>query len=132
MRRVALITLTLSLLPGCRSIAGPSDFAGTYFRLATVHNAPSGRLVLSKDGRYRFVSVIPGTVDPATGAPFYTEDLGTWTVDLPAIILRADSGEERKLVVRHSRSPIELEWSAAVRLRKESNQSPTSEPGALP
>ncbi len=122
MRRAIFIASSILALIGCRSVTQRQDFIGTYFRVATVHDEPSGKLVLSEDGRYSFLSVLSGTIDSATGAPFYSEEFGSWTVVPTAIILHTEGGEEKKLIVRQSTPQIELEWNTSVRLRKEPNQ----------
>ena len=123
MRGVSFIVLALFVCAGCHSVIERQDCIGTYFRVPKVHDEPTGELVLSKDWRYSFLSILPGTIDPATGAPFYFEDFGSWSVEVGAIILRREDGEERRLKVLSPAPQIELEWSPSVRLKKEPNQS---------
>jgi hypothetical protein len=128
MRCGTLITISIFALFGCHSVIQRQDFVGTYFRVPTVHDEPSGRLVLSKNGHYSFFSDVPNITNSATGEPFSSEDYGSWTADTKAIILHPDGGEEEKLPVVRWTPQIELEWKPSILMKKEPNQSPDPAP----
>ena len=106
---VVLAALSVS----CTSTgASKRDVAGTYFRVPTVHDEPTGRLELAADGRYEFDSILPQSVDSATGSPFHLEEFGTWVQKRQIIVLTSSEGHIKNLGAR-----IELLWSG-IRYRK--------------